>query len=279
MVQKSSSLIGILLLTLAGLVSGGCGKGNEVKPAKDAGQVQADKGQGEKGQGPRESGAQKADFSVTSEAFAKEFLTNPEEAKKKYEGKVVELTGEVGTVSDRFGSDVLVTLNGAKKDPKDVVGLFPQCVLLPAYHAKGLRLSPKQKVQITGKNANFLSFFINLQDCSLKELSPSEVVEIGAPELVKEVTKDPQAARKKYSEKWVIVCGEVADLKKDDRGFNYAKLKGEGKVAVSVTLAGDALTRLKKGQSVCLRGHASGGLGIDSNEIALQQGLIVEAKK
>jgi hypothetical protein len=275
MCQKSACLLGILLLTLAGLVSGGCGKGNDGKPAQDAGPAA-----GDKGQGPKEPESKKPDFSVTAEAFVKEFLTKPEEAKKKYEGKVVELTGEVMDINDRLdGKEVLVSLRGAKKAPKDIVDVFPQCVLLPKYNARGLRLSPKQKVQITGRNANFFSFFINLQDCSLKELSKSEVPEFRAEDLVKEVAKDPTAASEKYRHKWVIVCGEVEDLTKNKNGFNHAKLKGDGKVRVSVTIGADALSRLHKGQSVCLRGNATIGLEIANNEVSLQMGMIVEAKK
>ena len=64
--HKASSLVGVFLLTLAGLGSGGCGKGSDVNPAKDERPSTGDKGQGQ-----REAASRKPDFSLTSEAFVK----------------------------------------------------------------------------------------------------------------------------------------------------------------------------------------------------------------
>ncbi len=276
MLSRSVSLIGILILTLAALLPAGCGKGD-----KDKEQARTDKGNeqpgGDGAKGPDKAGARKPDYSLTAEAFSKEFIDNLEKANKKYEGKVIELTGEVQDVSKDTIRRVVVNLVGAKKDPKDAVGVSVLGVLAPAYYARGVLLSPKQKVKLTGDFGQGFRSFVSTGNCTLEELSKSEALQVRAEDLVKDFTKDLQAARKKYTDKWVVVSGQVDDLTKKG-GFNYAKLKGDGKLRVSVTMGGDELAHLKKGEDVRLRGMFMGAPGIENNEVALQMGFLVPAK-
>jgi hypothetical protein len=189
----------------------------------------------------------------------------------------VELTGQVSEVVGSHGaSKVIVLLVGAKKDPKDPVGTYPTCYLLPAYCTRGLYLSPGQAVKVTGEVKFVDSSSMFLANCTLEELGKSEILQIRAEDLVKEITKDGKAAKLKYEDQSMIVSGQL-DGWTEEPLLALAKLKGDGKVRVSVTLGRDELPYLKKGRTVRLRGtcfHAA----IRNNEVVLDMGFIVEAK-
>jgi hypothetical protein len=282
--QDSSFLIVIVLFTSLIVASAGCSKkeqkngvraDNERKKEKEP-RPEKDAALSQWALGERPWSAQKAHFSLNAEAFVKEFTADHEVAKSKYEDKVVELTGEVNEVRGLYGTKtVTITVGRATK----VSGTFVQCFLAPEHKAKGLRLSINQKVKLTGGFEHAPAYII-LGNCRLEELSKSDILHVSSGDLVREFSKDPEAAKEKYRDQWVIVSGEVEDLPQDG-GFHKARLKGDRKMGVSVTFAppwaSDEQSLLKKGQMVRLRAQCTSPF-IDNKEIALYGGFIVEAK-
>jgi hypothetical protein len=234
-------------------------------------------GKGDKGDGGAKAQPRKADFSLTAEELTREFFTNEKEAAKKYQGKVVEVTGEVAAVQSKDrGKYVIVQLKGAKKNEKDLVGTLVQVGLLPEFHKTGVQLSRKQKVKLTGEYELGLGFLVNVTRGSLEELSKSDLVSTTASELAGEFAKDAKAAAAKYEDRELIVAGEVEDVtKKGD--FHYARLKGDGKLGVSVILGPEEAAVMKKGQQARVRGEL-GFPAFEKNEVRLASRFLLEAK-
>jgi hypothetical protein len=258
-------------VVIAALLILGCSRG-EPQPK---GEKPSEEGKG--GGGPQ-AGARKPDFTLTAEEFTREFLKDKDAAKKKYEGKRVEITGEVsGVSSPDAGKTAVVQLQGAKKDKDDIVGTLVQVALRPEFTRTGLHLSSKQKVKVTADYEIFLSFFVNLANGSLEELSKSELVSVGAPELAREFAKDAKAAAAKYTNKELLVTGEVEQAG-DERGFHYVRLKGDGKTGVRVGVGSLYAQHLKKGATLGLRIPRDRGVEFEKNEVRLGGGSVVEAK-
>jgi hypothetical protein len=262
------SLVSVALVLLCVLVQAGCGgsgKGPDTAPGP--------------GPGTAKVSPQKPDFSVTALEFTKEFMTDAKAAEAKYKDKVIELTGEVRSINPReAGKSVLVLLEGAKKDDKDIIGSWTQSNLLSESVPKGLLLSRKQKVKLTGKYEMNLGFVINIANCSLEELGKSQVIEVTAEDLAKEFAKDSEAARAKYTkEKDVIITGQIEELT-TARGFHFAKLKGDGKTRVSVTLGPDEVKLLTKGQTARLRSELPYEPNFDKGEVSVDAGSVVGVK-
>jgi hypothetical protein len=220
----------------------GCGGGGDKKGTPPA-ITDSSKG------GP--PGGFKPDFTVTSEALAKEFLADAKAAKAKYKAKVIEVSGPVTGLL--FEDDkAAVSLQGAEKD---VLGVFFNCTLLGAHRDAGTRLDKGQKVQLVGKFHDASGSVVMLFDCSLKELEPSKIFDVTAAAVAEEFQKDAKAAQKKYNDQWILITGEVIALPTKEN-YSYVTLKGKDPVNVRVTLAGSAQKQLTKGQTVTL--HAEG---------------------
>jgi hypothetical protein len=263
---------GWTVVAFLALVSLGCGGGDQKgKAPAPQGDTPA-KGDADKGQ-PREP-----TYKLTAEEFTRDFLKNEKEAQQKYQGMRVELTGQVfGISTPDAGKTAVVQLEGAKKKEKDIVGVLIQVALKPEQARTGLHLSRKQKVKITADfERAFGASIINLTGGSLEELGKSEVVAVKAADLAAEFAEDPKAAAGKYDKKEMVVTGEVADVsKKGD--FHYARLKGDGKVSVLVTVGADESRALAKGKTASLRAE-SGFPPFEKNEVRLQGGSVVEVK-
>jgi hypothetical protein len=260
--------LGGLMIAAAVLVLG-CSRGEQ----QPKGEKQSEESKG--GGGPK-AGARKPDFTLTAEEFAREFLKDEKAADKKYEGKRVELTGEVsGVHSPDAGKTAVVQLKGAKKDKNDIVGALVQVGLRPEFTRTGLHLSRKQKIKVTADYQAWVVLAVNLGNGSLEELSKSELVEVRAPDLAREFVKDAKAASAKYAGKDIIVTGEVEAVS-EKKGFHYARLKGDGKTSVLVTVGASDAPLVQKGKTVGLRSEFPPQL--EKDEVTLQGGSVVEVK-
>ncbi len=237
-----------------------------------------DKGWYPETNGKKAEDAGKPDFTLTGKEFIREFLKDKKAAGKKYDNKVVRLTGEVrGVRAKDAGKSVAVQLEGFKQSAEDPIGTWVEFDLAPEFTGTGLELSGGQKIEITGKFEIWLSYFARLERGVLKELGRSEAVKIAASDLAKDVAAAPNTT--KYAGKVIIVAGELVDVTKDkQRDTTYfARLKGDGKAQVMVILGDESGRLLKKGQSVRLRAVTTYPL-FENNEVRLHQGYVVEIK-
>lgn len=191
----------------------------------------------------------KPDFTLTAEEFFKEYKADKSAAERKYKGKVIELSGTVSGMGRNISEDGYLTL----EVPKELIGV--QC--FTADDAPWNTAIPGQKVKVKGKWPEF-SISAALIHCVITEAGPSPAMRLTADQLAKEYKADPEAARKKYADKWLIVTGEVVDREFNSVGAASVQLKttGDVKVKCSFTAFDKAqVKQFKVGQSVTLVGQ------------------------
>jgi hypothetical protein len=186
----------------------------------------------------------KPDVSMDATAWHAEFKKDANAAKRKYMGKVVELTGTIDDVEDdfkhRFGY-VCLKVTGdrvrvATKDKKPWLTVAP-----------GSQVKVKGKVQESGRPG---------------ELFEAEIVDPGtvkpafltAEQIAKEYAADRKAAAEKYQNKRVNVEGEIIEMGKSQYCDVQVKLKGQEDIIVSCCVSGDinkqVLDAAKPGQKL-----------------------------
>ena len=104
---------------------------------------------------------------------------------------------------------------------------------------------------------------ITLDRCAITEVDKNPTPRVTAEELVEEFAKDPEAAKKKYTEsgfvmKEVIVEGTVAGTEsKPDNSFHFVDLAGKDGHTVRFTVDKETKDSLKKGDKVTMKGDVS----------------------
>jgi tRNA_anti-like len=204
----------------------------------------------------------KPDFKTTAEAIVKEFLKDEKAAQKKYKDKFVELEGTV-FAANKVLSDKGVWLDGAKKDPKDVVATNVLCYAPAARLEKAFWLGKGQKVKVVGKFAGGSGLAVSLLDCTFTELKPSPTLKTTAKAVAADFDKDEEAATTKYlidgiNSKEIIVEGVVSALEKTKNDFFIVKLEGSGGLTVNCVVDEAEWKKLKKGDKVTMKGDLSG---------------------
>jgi tRNA_anti-like len=196
----------------------------------------------------------KPDFSVTAEAMMKEYIADERSADRKYQDKLVEVTGTVDSVACKHttGSGrMMLGLAGAKRTFSIV------CSVPPEDEHMLNRLFHGQKVKVTGKCSKRYSHSVELYPCVVRELEPSKIIASTAVAVAKEFDSDPKAAADKYSKSEdVILSGTVADVLDDwneRQPSPVVMLKGSDKTRVFVHLWFQDWQDLQKGQEVQFR--------------------------
>jgi hypothetical protein len=208
------------------LLSAGCGGG----------------GSGPK-DGPVEAG--KPAFSLSSGDFFADYQKNMTDARKKYSGKVVELTGKLVAISnDPQKGKAQFWLEG----PDPAKNSWALCMMTERYPWKNA--NPRQTVKIKGKGSEIGA--PELTECVLVEVSGDPAPRLTAEQLAREQTEG--TAAKKYQKKYLVITGEIEKF--DD--INSALVfKTEGKTKVSAHFNPDERKRInswKPGQKVELIG-------------------------
>ncbi len=103
----------------------------------------------------------KPDFQLKSAAIIGEFETDENSANKKFNGKVIEVTGVVSEKTKDAQGKLNVTLQG-----EDIAGIG--CVFEPAAQAKAATLSEGQEVKIKGVCTGILMDVV-MVDCVVVE--------------------------------------------------------------------------------------------------------------
>jgi hypothetical protein len=198
----------VLLSCLAGLLLAGCG------PTAPSGK------QGEESKVPT-SKLGPPDFSMGSRQFVAEFKKDSKAAHQKYKGKTIELLGRVVSVDTNLSGDPVVMLEGEPKKSD-----WAACITAERYPAK--KLAPGQSVSIKGRGHDWFPG-PNLLDCEILRVEGPKPQAFTADELAAEVGKDVEAAKKKYEDKWMLLSGEVAEVKFREGGAADAVLKTKSK--------------------------------------------------
>jgi hypothetical protein len=207
-----TSLASVVMAALLGIL--GCGKqATATFGAKDRRAKSGDK--------DPSLTAGKADFTLTAEEWQKEWKNGPEAAKKKYDEKLIELSGEIddSDMSDPYGRIGYVYLKvpgggNVRCGTEDKEPWF--------------KVGPGCKVRIQGKPDGSTG---DLYPCIIVESSPNTTQTISARELTKECASDWKGAKEKYEDKWLIIEGEVSS-KPSTKPDLPLLLKGEAEMKI-----------------------------------------------
>jgi hypothetical protein len=175
----------------------------------------------------------KPDFAMDTDSWQAEWQKDREAARKKYGGKIVELSGVVESPrDDPYGEVGYIYLK--VKAP----GGIQRCTLDD--RAPWLRVGPECTIKIRGIVVSKGGIDGDIHDCVIVESSPNTCIEITAADLAKDFANDIQAANRKYKNKLVIVRGELvskAPSEADKGRFVYLTLKGNDTYNVKCYLA------------------------------------------
>jgi Leucine-rich repeat (LRR) protein/uncharacterized protein (DUF1330 family) len=184
------------------------------------------------------------EFKLTAVEFYKEYEADKDAAAKKYKGKVIELSGEAVTVWRSGPNERHIEL----KSEKQFSGI--RCEMAdPMPWAKVLK---GQAVKLKGKwpASPYQAMLI---DCALVEAGEYKAIAITAVELAKEYATDPEAAQKKYQDKYLVISGEVTAKEFNSAGAATIELKTDGKVKVTCIYTAsekDVTKPMKVGQKI-----------------------------
>jgi hypothetical protein len=165
-------------LMLAGsLLSSGCGPGTPAAPAAPTG-PNAPSGQlgSPKDQTPKaKPGSEENPISITAEDLTAEFAKDGGAAKKKYSDKWLIVEGVLDQKPERFGQEIHVQLQGAKRPGSGQTGIV-ECIFGP-YTDKAApepeKIDKLTKGQIIKIKCQFITYydpvFIRTRECSLVE--------------------------------------------------------------------------------------------------------------
>lgn len=236
-------------LLCAGLLVLGCGPNG---PVQSTTQIQQPPG-ASTGQAPVKD--DKPDFVFDVPTWRDEWKNDREAAKKKYTGKIVELTGEViyvmvafeGSLAGRdlrSGPGGWVNLKNPNGSPVTCTTTDPQ---------PWLTVSEGSKIRIRGRAGKANDE--DLVDCVIVEAGPSSALAVTVEEITAAVAADLGAAEKKYDKKYAHITGEVTEVVKDKDGTVKLKLKGASGVGAYATLGVPAAHRagtIQVGQTIRL---------------------------
>jgi hypothetical protein len=229
-------------------------------------------------------GEAKPAFSLTASQFTEEFRKDAKAAEAKFDGKVIELTGEathVGREKDQTIESVdygIVLLKGIKVGERDwIVG----CYMRDKEPWK--KAIPGQTVKVKGKwtkPAALLGLFV-LLECVIVESSGPRPPALTADELAKEYTIAPTATRKKYAGSYMFLSGEVARIEREKDGGTSVTFKTRAKRPLIRVLFSDetpeAVRNLKVGQKIKTLGQFFLASEPDANqEVVLVLGILYE---
>ena len=232
---------------------------------------------GDPGRGDPPAARGPAEVKTTADALTKDVIADDKAARAKYNGKVVEVEGEVEYANKVINANGF-TMKGAKKKATDVVGVTVICNVPKGAEGKAWRLGTGQKVKVTG-TATLAALGVYLNDCTVEPLEPAKTPAVSARALAEEVVKDADAARKKYQgpggrTEAVIVDGTVAAVEKDRNGFHTAKLTGSGGVTVDCTVNQEDFAALKVGDAVTIKGDF-GGYYADQKAVVINTAFVL----
>jgi WD40 repeat protein len=171
-----------------------------------------------------------ARFVVTGIELAAEIKKGRDEARKKYDGKIIEVTGKINSLAPHPSGEGTIVLADGQRFSFGAL----QCVVSdPQPWAK---YAPGQEITIRGRWPSGSSGM--LTSCIIVKAGPSPAISISARDLAKEFSTNAEAARVKYDKKPLLVSGEVTAKEVNSGGAATIKIKGDGQVALRCFLGG-----------------------------------------
>jgi hypothetical protein len=220
----------------------------------------------QKGSGPEPEAGSEPEFSVTSEALAREYETDSAAADRKYKGKWVLVEGLMDNV-DFLDGDFVVSLKKAAVEPAaKPKGYVIHGYFLPSDAKKVSGLTRGQDIQFKGKcDGEQAGGVVELLSCELVVVGPDPSLPVTAAQLTRDYGRDEKAADAKYKDRYVLVEGTVVGLREQD-GVPAVLLEGHDEkspapLRVAATYSAgrkDEFAALKKGNKVKVKGECAG---------------------
>lgn len=203
-------------------------------------------------------------FTLSASDWMAEWKKDEAEARKKYQGKVTELTGEVRDFGDDpYGNVGYLFL----KVEGNLLGV--RCAALDK--APWLKVGPGCTVKVRGTPPQF-GLAGDLFECTIVESSPQTALPVTAAELAQAFADDAKAAKEKYADKPLLITGEVASTEPEpDTSYLRLYLRAPGDLKVRANMDGSSDFHKKRnagvqpGQRVQVLGNAR----LDDKEVII----------
>jgi hypothetical protein len=205
------------------------------------------------------------DYTTTAERMTQEVLADPVAAAKKYQDKLVELTGTTITPvkPNPTAPKGMLTLAGAPQsystDRTNVEG-----IPAAADQAQAAEIPAGRAVRLVGKVTSCNTRSVVLSSCSVSDQGPGPepAPERDAAEVAAALAKDEAAARKKFAAPemgpfLLIVKGEVAEIARSGKTATL-RLAGPDGAVIEGTVKADDVSLVKKGGKARLAGLYQG---------------------
>lgn len=186
------------------------------------------------------------DVKIAAEAWYAEFKSDPDGARKKYDKKVIEITGVVKRIGEDFSNQRLTveadksgaTFNCYTVDRKPWLKVMP-----------GATVTVKGIVPAAGALAD-------LGSVQILNAGENKTLTLTADNLAMDVAKNRAEAVQKYDKKWCHLSGEVIESKGVPTGWEV-KLKSDIPIVCVTGTFGqsDPMETLKKGAKAKLFGQ------------------------
>ncbi|QDU31449.1 tRNA_anti-like protein [Anatilimnocola aggregata] len=154
-------------------------------------------------------------LAVMARTLDDEFRHDPEGTRKKYNGQLIEVVGDLSSIRYTFQGKTSYTLM-TNAGPMSMSFL---CYGTQALHSK--QFVPGQRVVIKGRAD--LEGMLSLKEAQIIDAKGPEPIEVTSEALVQEFA-DPEkiaAASKKYAGRWLLVTGKIKELQGNN---NHASL-------------------------------------------------------
>ncbi len=212
------------------------------------------------------------EITMNAKEFAQAFLDDEDVASRKFEGKIMEISGELCREDMhivRLGTDekLSIVLDGVKGSRLTVP-------IQPADHAKVYRLGWGTKVKVIApfqrQNGNNSLFETGI----LVESERVKILELPSDELVKEVRKDFKAFTERNKNRVLMVTGAVSETG-SFQGNITLKMRGEENLPLIVKMTSQEHGRFQKLKQPMIRAdHIN--LDAISGSVSLERVITVE---
>jgi hypothetical protein len=192
---------------------------------------------------------------VASTDLGDEFRADNEATKKKYHGKVLEVTGLIEEMGLTAVGDAYLMLAGQREPVARQIEFVMKESEPWAKVVPGQTATIKARCEILGNEPRF-------KEGTILNVKGPDRVNVKAADLASAFAKDAAAATKEYGDRYVEIDGEVA-RKEDAAGKDLVKVtfKTPGKGLVTCEFTGEGIRPLRKvneGDNVRVVGQVSG---------------------
>jgi hypothetical protein len=180
-------------------------------------------------------------ITVTSEEFYKEYKTDKEATKKKYQDASIIISGTIVQVGADATDRGMISLNAEAQKAYPWV-----TCLAPGEFEPWARYSPGQTIKLRGQYPTGDVSVPVVIRCTVVEAGPNPAITMTAAKFADELGAGPKAVTEKYEGKYFYVTGEVDAVEKGMNGGATVYLKGNGKDRVPLAFAPVGGTKYEK---------------------------------